>query len=265
VTDPSHNPFVEALLARQPRLMYAILGVNILIFLVMIEASLVPLQTTLMVGSDTATLINFGAKTNYLLIQQHQWFRLVTPIFIHIGLLHLGLNSYALWMVGPMVEKFYGAGRFAVLYLLTGIGGVVGSWLSTSGLHNPSAGASGALFGLFGVLLVVSYKYRDELPEPFQQALRKDIFNVLLINFLFSLGNNAGWMSGGSGNAPLHRIDIGGHVGGLLTGAILAMILPALSAGQIKIPAREKWLLAGCVLIVSVCFWRAYQLRPFHF
>ncbi|MFN7929287.1 MAG: rhomboid family intramembrane serine protease [Blastocatellia bacterium] len=262
----SHSPhFIEAFLARQTQLTYAILGVNVLLFVLMLGASYASLSTSLMVGSDTATLINFGAKTNNLLIQQHQWFRFVTPIFLHIGLLHLGLNGYALWMVGPMVEKFYGAGRFAVLYLLTGIGGVIGSWLSTRSPHTPSAGASGALFGLFGVLLVVSYKYRDLLPEPFRKALRRDIFNVLVINFVFSLGNNSGWLSGGGGNGPMHMIDIGGHVGGLVTGAILAALLPALPPSQINLSTREKWLVAICVLIVGVCFGLAYLLRPFHF
>lgn len=265
MTDPVSHPFIEAFRVRPVGLTYVIFGINILLFLVMVKASLFPWQMTLQVGNDAATLINFGAKTNSLLIQQKQWFRFVTPIFLHIGLLHLATNSYALWMTGPMVEKFYGAGRFAVLYLLTGIGGVAGSWLTARSVNAAGAGASGALFGLFGVLLVVTYKYRHELPEPVQKALRKDLINVLIINFVFSMVNNSGWLSDGGGNAPLHQIDIGGHVGGLLVGALLAGIVPALPATQTRMPAREKWLVVICGMIVIVCFWRAYQLRPFHF
>src|SRR5687767_15948295 len=100
---------------------------------------------------DSQTLIAFGAKTNALL-QSGEWFRLITPIFIHAGLLHLLLNSYALWMVGVQVEKLYGSARFLLIYLLSGIGGVAGSYFGQAFMSRqgdaPSVGASGAIFGL---------------------------------------------------------------------------------------------------------------------
>lgn len=263
-SEPSPDiKFTDSFFARQPWLAYTILALNVLLFLVMVKASLLPLRWTLISGNDHATLINFGAKSNFWLVQQKQWFRLVTPIFIHVGLLHLISNSYALWIVGPIVERLYGAARFALLYLLTGIGGVVGSLLSASNNQIPVAGSSGALFGLFGALLIVSYKYRHDPPDTFRRAFRKGILFVVGINLLFGFLNNAGWIFGNRFRSAIHFVDLWGHVIGLLTGAILAMILPYLSPEKKTDSWLDKFILVTCVFIVSYCFLRAYQLRPF--
>ena len=99
-------------------------------------------------------------------IDQGQWWRFVTPIFIHIGLLHLLFNSYALWIVGPQVEKLYGSARFVLLYVLTGIAG----WLeATSTTRSPFRPARRERFSvLFGVLLVFGIRYRHVDPARFQ-------------------------------------------------------------------------------------------------
>ena len=108
------------------------------------------------------------------LIASGQWWRFVTPVFIHIGLLHLAFNSYALWIVGPQVEKLYGPARFVILYVLTGIAGVYGSYFTIP--NAISAGASGAIFGLFGVLLVFGIRYRHSIPPEFKRAVGTGVF-----------------------------------------------------------------------------------------
>jgi rhomboid protease GluP len=178
-------------------------------------------------------------------------------------LLHLLTNSYALWIVGPVVERLYGAARFALLYLLTGVSGIIGSVFSASNNQSPAAGASGALFGMFGVLLVVSYKYRHDLPDTFRQAFRKGVVLVVSLNFVFGLLNNTGWLFGNRFKSALHFVDLWGHVAGLLMGAILAMILPYLSPEKKSTSIWDKLILGICIFIVSYCFVRAYQLRPF--
>lgn len=260
---PPHEQFTEAFYERRTWLAFAILGVNVLLFLLLTKFSLLPLRWTLVSGSDHATLINFGAKTNFWLVQQRQWFRLVTPIFLHIGIFHLATNAYALWIVGPIVERLYGSARFALLYLLTGMAGVVSSLFSVrlSKMDSPTAGSSGALFGLLGVLLVVSFKYRRELPTAFRRAFSKGVLIVVGINLTFGFLNNFGKSLGNRWS--LHFIDNWAHVAGLLTGAILAMILPYVAPEKKQYSGLEKPLLILCLLIVSVCFWRAYQLRPF--
>src|SRR5262245_60902206 len=113
-----HLEFFHAVWMRRPLYTYIFLGLNIFIFVLMALAG----------GStNEQTLMAFGVKANAA-IAQGQWWRFVTPIFIHIGMLHLFFNSYALWMVGPQVEKLYGAPSFVILYILTGIAGVYGSY-----------------------------------------------------------------------------------------------------------------------------------------
>src|SRR5262245_5285572 len=128
-----HLDFLQTVWTRRPMYTYIFLGVNILIFILMVLAG----------GStNEPTLMAFGVKHNGQ-IANGQWWRFFTPIFIHIGMLHLFFNSYALWIVGPQVEKLYGPARFVILYLLSGVAGVYGSYY-----YHPlsiSAGASGAI------------------------------------------------------------------------------------------------------------------------
>jgi membrane associated rhomboid family serine protease len=89
-------------------------------------------------------------------------------------------NSYAIWVVGPQVEKLYGAARFTIIYLGAGIAGVLGSyWYHPEA---PSAGASGAIFGLFGALLVFGFKYRSTIPPMFQRAVGRGVLPVIVLN-----------------------------------------------------------------------------------
>src|SRR5256886_11196626 len=104
----------------------------------------------------------YGAKTNSSILFDHEWWRFVTPIFIHVNLPDLLINMYSLWVIGPWVEKLYGSAKFVVFWVSTGIAGVLASYLTfVPGAHPgvlasfliktgdlPSAGASGALFGL---------------------------------------------------------------------------------------------------------------------
>ena len=175
------------------------------------------------------TLIAYGAKVNSLINgsinNQHQWWRFVTPVFIHVSLMHLLINMYGLWQLGPLVERLYGSARFVVFWVLTGIAGVAASyWTVRPGMAGalggflfkaqdvPSAGASGALFGLVGVLFVFGIKYRHELPENFKRAFGTGMLPIILINFFI------GYVGRG-------LIDNAAHVGGLVAGAALASIV----------------------------------------
>lgn len=280
--------FANAFFARRAPVTYAILAFNIAIYLMMALFSPNPVRM-LISGNYPAALIAFGAKTDMLIWAGDQWFRLITPIFIHIGFVHLIVNSYTLFMAGPFVERLYGSARFALIYLLSGIGGVLGSfgaffipWVilrssepATKGLltslanfflrySNPSApgaGASGALFGLCGVLLVAGYKYRRILPSDFRPLLGSGILPIIILNLLLGFVSLFIHDMRFFGiNIPF--IDNAAHIGGLITGIILAMVIPYLSPNQIRLTRAEIAVLIICLLAVAWSFFRAYQVHP---
>lgn len=235
----AEQSFVQSLWARATPVTYALLGVNIGVFALMMLA---PAG-----ADDPAALIAFGAKTNSLL-REGDWYRLVTPIFIHGGLLHLLFNSYALYATGPLVEKLYGSARFLLIYLLAGIGGVVGSfiWQTVTGHPDvPSVGASGALFGLFGLQLVFAFRNRQEVPQSFRRALRASVLPVIVLNLLIGLA--------------LPFIDNGAHVGGLLTGALLALLIPYLTLDGRRVSSSGLLVLIACVAVIALSFVQAYR------
>ena len=156
-----------------------------------------------LVGADV--VLYYGAKINDQLAAGQAW-RLITPVFLHASLLHIGVNMYSLWALGPAVERFFGHGRFLAIYLLAGISGVL---LSLVMSPNPSVGASGAIFGLLGALATFLYLHRATFGQFGAMQLRQLLF-VALINL-------------GLGLSP--GIDNWGHVGGMLAGAVLAWFL----------------------------------------
>lgn len=243
--------FVGDLFSRSTPVTHAILGINLAIYLAMALVAGGNFFSELVSMNDLGTLVAFGAKTNDLL-RQGEWFRLVTPIFIHGGLLHLASNSYAIWNVGPLVEKIYGSARYLAIYLLAGIGGVAGSYIG--GLGRPGwiagVGASGAIFGLFGALFVFGYKYRHELPGNFRKAVTSGILPVIAINLFIGFS--------------IPAIDNAAHIGGLITGALLALVVPYVAPGQARVTRLGVVTLAACVFVVGLSFVRAWQHSPAH-
>jgi membrane associated rhomboid family serine protease len=248
--------FARAILSRPYLFSIIFIAANVFIFLLMWSSS----------GLDTATLLEpphhvlyaYGAKLNYLVKEKHEWWRLVTPVFIHIGVIHLLVNMYGLWMIGPYVERIYGSAKFVVLWVGTGIVGVVASYLSVrpdlaggAGLlgrflfrasDGPSAGASGALFGLIGVLFVFGIKFRRELPEGFKRAFGTGLLPIILINLYI------GYIGRGF-------IDNSAHLGGFFSGALFALVIGYQRPGaQARFTAFWKILQAAALALVVVSF-----------
>ncbi|NLP44815.1 MAG: rhomboid family intramembrane serine protease [Peptococcaceae bacterium] len=173
---------------------YSLICVNLIIFLIM----------TLLGGSTKITnLIIFGAKVNPL-IEAGQYWRLVTSIFIHIGFTHLLFNTYALYVLGKLVEKMYGHGKFLLIYIFSGITGALFSFIFSTKI---SAGASGAIFGLLGSILV--YGWRKKIF--WRSGLITNLLIILGINMVFGI------------IAP--GIDNFAHFGGFLGGITVSYIL----------------------------------------
>jgi rhomboid protease GluP len=178
---------------------WIVFGFNILVFLVEVVLQFV-------LGSEQAMLVALGAKDNTLIVMGQYW-RLITPMFLHIGLWHIALNSYALYAIGPEVEALYGRLRFSTIYLLSGVAGNVMSYAFTPGL---SAGASTSLFGLIGAQLVFYYRQRGNLGSFGQQRLI-NLVGIIVINLFFGATNPG--------------IDNFGHLGGFAGGVMLGWLL----------------------------------------
>lgn len=155
-------------------------------------------------GNDTGVLIEYGANLD-VLVKNGEYYRLLTSMFLHSGLLHLFFNMYALYIIGPQVESFFGKTKYLIIYLLSGISG---SLLSVAfNVNTVSVGASGAIFGLFGALLYFGYNYRGYLGN----VIKSQILPVVIINLIF------GFISTG--------VDVAGHIGGLIGGIIVSSVL----------------------------------------
>jgi rhomboid protease GluP len=218
--------FARAVLNRPYKFTIALLVANVFIFILMWESSGAGFAV-LQRGFPDAVLIAYGAKINYLInAPYHQWWRFVTPMFVHIDILHLFMNMFSLLILGPFVEKLYGSAKFVVFWVVTGIAGTVGSYLTVRpslahgvfgsfifhGVDVPSAGASGALFGLVGVLFVFGIKFRHELPEGFKRVFGTGLLPIILINlFIGFIGRSF------IGNSA--------HLAGLFSGAALALFV----------------------------------------
>jgi rhomboid protease GluP len=246
--------YARAVLSRPYIFTIVFLVANLFVFMLMWESSGMS-STVLWGGFPEPVLLAYGAKTNYLIRFNHEWWRLVTPVFIHVNLPHVLINMYSLWIIGPWVEKLYGSAKFVLFWVLTGIAGVLASYLTVipgarpgliasfliKSMDEPSAGASGALFGLVGVLFVFGIKYRHELPEGFKRAFGTGMLPVILLNL-------------GIGFLGRGFIDNAAHMGGLLSGAALASVMsykrPGRSAGM-TIAWRVTQIAALLLVLVS--------------
>lgn len=180
----------------KPYLTYTLIAINLIVFALM----------TLAGGStNPAVLVLFGAKVNSLILQGEFW-RLFTSMFLHIGILHLAFNLYALWILGPIMEEFFGRIRYILIYIISGLMGSFASFLFTDAI---SAGASGAIFGLLGALVV----YSRRRPALWKSGFGKSLAVIIIINLVL------GFMEAG--------IDIYAHFGGLIGGMVLSAIIPS--------------------------------------
>lgn len=230
--------FLSALFTRSNPLTMIFIGVNAGVFVLMCLAGGFAVTSV-----DPEVLRGFGAKQNSLIAEQHQYWRLITSIFIHIGFIHLFLNNYALWIIGQEIEQIYGTARFVVLYLVTGVIGSLGSYV-----FNPdatSAGASGAIFGLFGVMATFAFKYRKEIPQTLSREIRRRVLPVIAINLAFGFS--------------VKIVDNAAHIGGLLAGIALALAIPYMRPNERLTPLVWRALQMICLVVIFVSFVGAFR------
>jgi membrane associated rhomboid family serine protease len=184
---------------------------------------------SLMNGPDGRTLIDLGAMQPYLIANGQYW-RLFTAMFLHAGILHIGFNAYALYLIGGMIESNYGRAKMPLIYFVTGFLASVASYVF--GPANAVAvGASGAIFGIFGAF--IAYNYRRRHLALASANLRWAIMLIVLNAFL-ALGFGA--------------IDWRAHLGGLVAGIAAG----ALAEGGGSASRRRAIQIAGFAALVAI-------------
>jgi rhomboid protease GluP len=210
--------FHQTLLGLTPRIFitHTIVGLNVVAFIALALLGVHPWSPT--VGSLVQWGANYGPLTT-----DGQWWRLLSATFIHIGVLHIAMNMYVLWGVGQFVERLVGRAGLVVLYLLSGLAGSLAStW------WNPvvvSAGASGAVFGVYGALLGFLVRQRQAIPPKVLSRLRSGAVIFLGLNLMLGFS--------------IEGIDMAAHMGGLFSGFLCGL---ALSHPLRRDAARRRWL-----------------------
>jgi len=176
-----------------------ILDINLLVYFIMLLCGINPIHP------DTVDLLNWGGNFRPY-INDSQWWRLITSMFLHGGVEHLLLNIAGLVMASFFVEPIFGRSRYAVIYILSGICGSVTSVLWHT--NSVAVGASGAIFGLYGALLALALT--NKLPKDIKRFMLILMGGYVAINLVLGLVGNT---------------DNAAHIGGLLGGAAFGMLL----------------------------------------
>lgn len=188
----------EVFKEKTPYITYTLIIINVLVFISMYIFGH---------GSeDIRTLYSFGALDKVSVVNYHEYYRLITSAFLHIGFLHLICNMYALYILGSEIESYFGKLKYLFIYFISALVGSLVSLVFISE-NTISAGASGAIFGLMGALLYFGYYYRAML----NNAITKQIVPLILLNLFI------GFISSDINNFA--------HLGGLFGGLIASMIV----------------------------------------
>jgi rhomboid protease GluP len=210
--------------------LYLMVALNVGVWLLQLAQGLSPFKPT------PAELYAWGANSASAVVLQGQHWRLLTATFLHAGLLHLAFNMLGLWEAGRQICRWYGNGQFLLIYLGAALGGSALS-LHFSAQQAVSVGASGAVFGVLGAVLVALWRHRERIPAPIARRLLGSQGVFIAYAFAQGLGKTG--------------VDNAAHVGGLLMGAVLALLL-APRMGQTVPRVWPRQALAAAVLATVV-------------
>ena len=227
--------------AARPVVTIVLIAINVLVFVAMSASGVSPLEPT------TRGLLDWGAGYGPYELST-EWWRVFTAMFVHIGFLHIALNMYCLWSLGPLAERLFGSWRFLALYLLSGVGGNIAS----VALHPTivAAGASGAIFGVAGALLPILHV--RQIPALVTAQGRRGglgIGGFIVYNLIYGFANTG--------------IDNAAHIGGLVTGFVIGYAAPVADSQTDRHPAwRMRGLMIALALLLVAAFifvreWRA--------
>jgi rhomboid protease GluP len=200
-----HHEFIERLHAATPRTWVTplLIALCVIVWLLNLLAGMSPMSPSPM------ELLAWGGK--FLPATQEQPLRLLTAMFLHGGIIHLGFNMWALWDTGRLAERFYGNWQLLLIYLVAGLCGSLAS-LFFAASKSVSVGASGAIFGVVGCLLAALFTKPHKLPPALVTAMRSSMLSF--VGYSLFMGFVVGFID--------NAAHIGGLIGGFAMGTLLA-------------------------------------------
>ena len=232
--DPGYIPTPQPVMRRRRSFWatapatYVLVGINVAIFVLMLLRHVSGMNPT------PEQLMQWGANNAGSVLVQGEWWRIVTAMFVHVGVIHLATNMWCLWNLGLLAEPLMGSFGVVAVYVLTGAAGnllsVLWNGLSYNVAHvphqgfdpltyfPPGAGASGAVFGIAGALIVLLKSPRLPVPPDELKRLRKSVIYFAAINLVIGLGISLPALSSKTGIS----IDNSAHLGGVLCGLLFA-------------------------------------------
>jgi rhomboid protease GluP len=231
-----------------------LVGVNCLVYLLMIASGVSPTSPTV------SQLLRWGANSGPYVLLGGQWWRLLTAAFVHAGIIHIATNMWCLWNLGLLGESLLGGMGTIAVYILTGISGNLLSVALHPGVAGGppgvvGVGASGAVFGLAGVLILLLKSPLLPVPASELRQLRRSVIYFALLNFLIGASTLLF-------RSPI-QIDNMAHLGGFLCGmAVGVPLVPRIGAPRSRFILRQWVAFGGMIVLLLVCafgiasFWR---------
>jgi rhomboid protease GluP len=239
---------------------YLLVGINCAVFLWMVARGVSIWNPTV------DQLMYFGADNAGNVLIGGQWLRIVTAMFVHVGILHLATNMWCLWNLGLLAEPLMGSFGLFATYILTG---AAGNLLSTcynwfrfmhaggNVVFPAGAGASGAVFGIAGALIILLKSKRLPIPQYELKRLRKSVIYFAAINLVIGLS-----VSFGSGFTGV-EIDNSAHIGGFLCGLLFAVpLVPRIGSPRSVFQTRMRFAVATVVVLLVMFGFFLAQLPP---
>ena len=216
-----------------------LVGINLLVFVAMV------LNGISATNPGGEALVRWGANWGRLTMTG-QWWRLITYMFLHIGIIHIALNMWCLWDLGMLCESLFGTWTFGTVYVVSGIAGGIASLAWNP--HTVSAGASGAIFGLVGALIASFYLGEFSMPQGFIRAHLRSLLIFCAYSLLYGL---------------IGRVDNAAHLGGLVTGLAFGALIARVAPSANSVLARGAVVSLVSLLVLTggwLRYSRAYTL-----
>ena len=240
---------------------YTLVGINIAVYVLMVLYSHavlhMPGPTGISSDFDPKTLLTFGAS-DAALVLNGEWWRLITANFEHVTLLHIALNMWCLWNLGVFGEPLLGRRGLICVYLLTGISGNMFSlgWAALTRVDTTVAGASGAVFGIAGILIVLLSNRGLSVPWEELKGLRRQVIFFAVINLAIGIGPQ---LLGVFSSSPIGHIANSAHIGGFVCGLALGLpLFPRMMSGRTAYRRRQTQTFIVTTLVLCLVGYAIY-------